>query len=284
MKLQICEARIDYFAMKVVCAGGVILEQDEQDQMSDALKLMDQIFKINSSHLKNAFRFKIYEKDGIQIQQFSSELKIDFKGQFFYSRRAFLKVQIFCAELSKLNIKHYLNRIDIRRNFKANSLNYFLKDLLGGGWIARVGPKSSYRPYFYTKESAKTNTNLSSVFRSDSLSFSSYYKGYTVAKTEEELSKNKKKMKAEDRTRLERLVYAYNREHKSDYSYYRAELRLNNKETCERFTIFLQKRITEATFCKIVLDAVYATYPLKIGKQESMSFKKFFKIKGERNG
>jgi hypothetical protein len=276
MKLEICEARVDYFGMKIVCDGGVILDQDEQDQMSDALKLIDQIFRINSSHLKNAFRFKIYEKDGIQIQQFVSELKIDFKGQFFYSKRAFVKIQQFSHELSKLDIKHYLNRIDIRRNFKANSLNYFLKDLLGGGWIARVGPKSSYRPYFYTKESAKTKTNLSSVFRSDSLSFSSYYKGYTVAKTEEELSKNKR-IKAEDRTRLERLVYAYKSEHKSDYSYQRAELRLNNKETCERFTIFLLKRITETTFCKIVLDAVYATYPLKIGKAESKSFNKFFK-------
>lgn len=282
MKLEICEARVDYFGMKIVCEGGVIFNYDEQDQMSDSLKLIGQIFGINSHHLKNAHRFKIYEKDGIQIQQFVSELKIDFKGQFFYSRRAFVKIQQFSIELSKLNIKHYLNRIDIRRNFKANSLNYFLKDLLNGGWLSRVGPKSSYRPYFFSKESAKTKTNLSSVFRSDSVSFSNYFKGYTVARTEEELSK--KKIKAEDRTRLERLVYAYKSEHKSDYSYYRAELRLTNKESCERYTIFLQKRITEKTFCRTVLQSVYATYPLKIGKQESMSFKKFFKIKGERNG
>jgi hypothetical protein len=277
---KIFEPKLDYFEIGIKIDRPIIFRESERPLYHIDYDFIKDILKFKDEH-KSDYGFKeLYVFAGKNWEVRSKSQKIIFKGEAFYSPKTWILIKMLVRKLDEFKVNWYLKRIDIRRNYTADSTIDPLQDIKNGFWIYRASFKSFFQPELYTRHSEK---NLGTYFKSEYFNISSYDKSEQIGELDKKL--NGKRVSDKNKTRYKKTIYSFRREHKDkNQKIKRFELKLLKKSKSNQFLPHLKAHNLEGEFCYSVLSSFYESHPMKKAKTESDNYKKFFEKGGDTNG
>lgn len=276
---KIFEPRIDYLEIGLRIDRPIIFKGSEQPLYHFVYDFIKDILKFKDEH-KTEYGFKeLYVFGGKNWEVRAKSQKIIFKGEAFYSPRTWILIRMLVRKLDDSRVDWYLKRLDIRRNYEADSTIEPLEDLKNGFWIYRASFKSFFQPELYTRKSPK---NLGTYFKSEYFNISSYDKAEQISELKQKM--NGKRISEKNKTRYKKTIYSFQREHKDTAKKIkRFELKILKKSKANLFINILRAYPFEGDFCYSFLKSFYDSHPMKKAKIESENYKKFFLKGGDTN-
>lgn len=250
----------------------LVFTQSNKSEYQLVYEHLIKFFKITPDDCISNFNKTIYEKSGVNIIIESSRIRILYKGEYFYCRKAYLKIITYLNELKYVfNGEIYLKRIDFKRHHLSNNPEFFLKDLKKNYWIKNSSKESYYQPELLTK---KNKNSTASYFKSNSFMIACYNKT-------EQIEMFKKKLNVLKRPKslnfYKKQIQQYKNKFKKDDVIIRCEFRLLNKDICSFATGLIFMKLSEKTFLKMLGDCFLNQHPMINDKKKiSKRYKSFF--------
>lgn len=270
---------LDYCVLVIPIKKTIMTWESKKDEFRTLFLYLIKEFKIDQIEDRVNLYFKeIYDnKKGISLVVESGKIVISFKGFFFLSTRAYLKIISFIDYLNKNLINFYLNRLDIKRGFVSKKgVEIFFKDLRNDFWITRSGFNSTFQPILITK---KLNRSSASYFKAPDFTIVSYDKSNYI---ENLASKNNKIKKDEKKLNNKIIIDSFNNKYRyfilKNKKILRVEIRLISKKECEYASAIIKMNKSEHSFIAMVLIDFYRQHHItnKDKNKESKIYRSFF--------
>jgi len=273
---KIFSPKIDYLEIGIRIEKPIIFRSEDNPLFYEVLNKLKELLDFKEEHKTEFGSKELYIFNGKNLEIRNKSQKVIFKGEAFYSQKQWIKIKMLVKILDFYKVDWYLKRIDIRRNYIADSTIDPLQDLKNGFWINRASSQSFFQPELYRK----TSKNVGTYFKSDYFNISSYDKSEQIKELENKI--NNKKTSKKNKERFKKTVFSFYREHKNKKDpIKRFELKILKKSKANNFINNLRGHWLEKDFCYSVLKSFYESHPMKNKKVESNNFKSFFMRGGD---
>lgn len=273
---KIFSPKIDYLEIGIRMEKPIIFRGEDMPVFYELQTKLKDLLGFKEEHKTEYGSKELYIFNGKNWEIKNKTQKIVFKGEAFYSQKQWIKIKMLLKILDFYKVDWYLKRIDIRRNYIADSTIDPLEDLKNGFWINRASSQSFFQPELYRKQSK----NVGTYFKSDYFNISSYDKSEQIKELETKI--NNKKTSKKNKDRFKKIVFSFYREHRTKkHQIKRFELKILKKSKANNFINNLRGHWLEEDFCYSVLKSFYESHPMKNKKIESKNFRQFFMRGGD---
>lgn len=176
------EVSLDYLSISINLKRETILKESQPGPFHQIKDLIFNTLKIDLSRdLKSNFNKEIFEKNGLNIVFENRRTLLNFKGEFFYKKKAYIKIITLLHEIRKIHKDLHVKRIDIKRHLICKTPDEIFKDIKNGYWIKKSGEQAFFQSDLIKKNQCES---MACYFKSESFLITVYNKSQQIKELE----------------------------------------------------------------------------------------------------